>query len=243
MRKIVYIIATPIMLITCFILLFPSYADATTITPAPTTTAQRIVTLWLQATDSCKQALPGASFSIINSSGQAFEAPLTRGTARVLIGGSEGGCPIPHGNCARHATGCTAWHILLPATGFVTFRIVENTKRARGNGLVFVENPTGPGGSGLDGFSPCTGGSACHSESAIVVVNSSGTLTATVRNVSPDRTVETYGPFTGKVNDPVMFHNYMVGNNYKSDPCDASKGNVQMNYGTGTESAHCMYVP
>jgi hypothetical protein len=232
---------TLIMLTACFVLLFPSRVNATT--GAPAATVQRTVTLWLQATDSCEQALPGASFSLVNASGQTFVAPLTRGTARVTIADARGACPLAHGNCTRRAAGCTAWHIVVPATGSVTYRIVENATRARGNGLTFLENPTGPGGSALDGFAVCTGGSACHSESGTVTVSSSGTMTVIVKNVAPDTTVQTYGPFTGKANDPVLFHNYMVGNNYKSDPCDASKGNVQMNYGTGTESAHCMYVP
>lgn len=253
MRRIFYIMAAMIMLTTCFILLSPSRAYAATVVPttnvvptltiAPTTTVQRTVTLWLQATDSCQEALPGASFSLINASGQVTLAPLTRGIARTTIDNKKGGCPIARGNCAGQAVGCTRWHIPIPAIGSVIYRIVENTTKATAHGITFTENPTAPGGNALGGFEDCTGGSACHSESGTVTVSSSGSISAVVKNVAPDRSVQTYGPFTGTNNDPVLFHNYGVGNNYKSDPCVASAGNVQMNYGTGVESPHCKYVP
>jgi hypothetical protein len=259
MQKIIYFMATLAMLSICFILLSPSPVDATTIalttTVAPTTSSapaaivtpaipmQRTVTLWLQATDSCERALPGASFSLVNASGQATVAPVTRGIAPVTIRDAKGACPLARGSCVRQAIGCTRWQILVPATGSVTYRIVEDTTKTMAHGLIFPENPTGPRGSALLGFVPCTGGSACHSESAIVTVNSTGSISAVVKNVAPDRTVQTYGPFTGMRNDPVLFHNYGVGSNYKSDPCVASAGNVQMNYGTGTQSTHCRYVP
>jgi hypothetical protein len=199
--------------------------------------------LWLQAADSCERGLPGASFSLVNSTGQAMVAPLTRGAGPATIGKTHGACPMTRGNCARQAIGCTRWRIPVPATGSVTYRIVENATRVRANGITFIENPTAPGGSALGGFEACNGGSACHSESAVVTVSSSGSISAVVRNMAPDTTVQTYGPFTGMVTDPVLFHNYGVGYDYKSDPCVASKGNVQMNYGTGSQSQHCMYVP
>jgi hypothetical protein len=241
MVKIAYCIASLAMLFTNALLLFSSLTDGPSL--ASTLAAQSSVTLWLQATDSCERALPGASFSLVNASGQATVAPETQGIAPVTIGNARGACPLSRGSCVQQVVGCTSWQIPVPNAGTVTYRIVENATPAMANGLVFPENPTGPGGRALLGFVPCTGGAACHSESATVTVNSSGATSAVVNNVSPDRTVQTYGPFAGTRTDPVLFHNYGVGSDYASDPCIASAGNVQMNYGTGTQSSHCRYVP
>lgn len=243
MQKIIRAMATLFILAACLALLQPSPASATTVTPTITQPVSRTVTLWLQATDSCQEGLPGASFSLVNASGQATVAPLTRGTERVTISNAEGDCPLAHGSCALLSVGCTTWHIVVPATGSVTYTIVENTTEATTHGLTFAENPTGDDGSAALGFAPCTGGPGCHGQSGTVTVNSSGSISVTVENVSPDRSVQTYGPFTGTRTDPVLFHNYGVGSDYWSDPCVASAGNVQMNYGTGTQSAHCRYVP
>jgi hypothetical protein len=207
-----------------------------------TTALAGTVTLWLQATDSCKEGLPGASFSLVNASGQAIAAPVTRGAGRETIGSTNGGCPIPQGNCALIDTGCTTWNIPIPGAGSVTYKIVEKTTNATANGITFTENPTGPDGSPLLGFAACTGGAACHSESGTVTVSSAGLMSATVNNVAPDRSVQEYGPFNGTVDDPVLFHNYEIGSD-TSDPCVAGAGNVQMNYGTGTEGSHCRYEP
>jgi hypothetical protein len=234
MQKVTRVAATLLMLTTCFVLLLPSRANAAT--------AQNTVTLWLQATDSCKEGLSGASFSLVGASRLATVAPATRGTSRTTIGSASSGCPITQGNCAQAATGCTEWNIPVPGAGSVTYTIVEKTTNATANGITFTENPTGPGGSPLLGFEACDGGSACHSESGIVTVRSSGSMSATVSNVAPDRSVQNYGPFAGTSNDPVLFHNYEVGSD-TSDACVAHAGNVQMNYGTGTQSGHCRYVP
>ncbi len=243
MQKIIRAIATLIILTVCLVLSQPSRVSATTVTPTTTQSVPRTVTLWLQATDSCQEGLPGASFSLVDASGQATVAPLTRGTERVTIANAEGNCPLAHGSCALPSVGCTTWHILAPATGSATYTIVENTTEATTHGLTFAENPVGPDGSAALGFRDCTAGSACHGQSGTVTVDSSGSISVTVENVAPDKSVQTYGPFTGTRYDPVLFHNYGVGSDYWSDPCVASAGNVQMNYGTGTQSAHCRYVP
>lgn len=243
MQKIVRVMATLFILIVCLILLWPSRASATAAPPITTPSVPRTVTLWLQATDSCQEGLPGASFSLVDASGQATVAPLTRGIERVTISNAGGNCPLAHGSCALPSVGCTTWHILVPATGSVTYTIVENTTEAIVHGLTFAENPIGPDGGAALGFRDCTGGSDCHSQSGTVTVDSSGSISVTVENVAPDRSVQTYGPFTGTRYDPVLFHNYGVGSDYWSDPCVASAGNVRMNYGTGTQSAHCRYVP
>jgi hypothetical protein len=234
MQKVIRFVAILLTLTTCFTLLLSSRANAAT--------TLGTVTLWLQATDSCQEGLPGASFSLVSAGGQATVAPVTRGTERATIGSTSGGCPITRGNCAQSTTGCTIWHIVVPGTGSVTYTIAENITKATAHGITFTENPTGPGGGALLGFVACTGGSACHRESGTITVSSSGYMRAIVSNVSPDRSVQNYGPFAGTIKDPVLFHNYGVGSN-TSDPCVASAGNVQMNYGTGTQSGHCRYVP
>lgn len=247
MQKIICVVAILLIPTTCFTLLLSPPANAATtqmlFSPANVATTQKTVTLWLQATDSCQEALPGASFSLVDASGLATVAPVTRGKNRATINYTHNGCPITRGSCARPAIGCTMWHILVPTAGSVTYTIIENTTKATAHGLTFIENPTGSGGSALLGYMACTGGSACHRESGTVTVSSSGSMRATVSNVSPDRSVQNYGPFAGTISDPVLFHNYGVGSNYRSDPCVASAGNVQMNYGTGTQSVHCRYVP
>ncbi len=202
----------------------------------------KMTTLWLQATDSCKQGLPGASFSLISPSGKVLTAPQTQGMKRVSIPNASANCPTSQGSCILISTGCTSWTISLPRSGSVTYTIVENTKKATANGLTFQENPTGPGGSPLLGFVACTGGAACHSQSATVTVFSTGRIRAITTNVAPDTSVHIYGPFAGTQSDPVLFHNYQVGSDYTSVPCVASAGNVPMNYGTGTQGSHCKYI-
>jgi hypothetical protein len=68
-RKICRMAAIEFILATGFALLPFSHVNASA--------TLHTATLWLQATDSCKEGLPGASFSLVNASGQAFADPVT----------------------------------------------------------------------------------------------------------------------------------------------------------------------
>ncbi len=83
------------------------------------------VRVWLQVMDSCRQALPGANFTLIDPSGSSVDMGPSPGKRRVTV--SPGSCPVRRGNCQEVPTGCLSWDIEPPVSGTATYRIVEKS--------------------------------------------------------------------------------------------------------------------
>jgi hypothetical protein len=186
--------------------------------------------IWLQVIDSCKQALPGANFKLITPNGTKFNAGPSAGTHRVTV--SSGTCPSQRGNCQRVPTGCVSWLITPPTSGVATYTIQEYPTWDATDG--FYENPRGA--TAFTGFVPCNGGSACQRESATFTVNTNGVVSGTTKNIYPDGKITMYpsgGTFSGTQTDPIVFHNFQLGNG----SCD--KDNDKDDHLTGSPSTHC----
>lgn len=199
--------------------------------------AASTITVYLQVMDSCRQALPGANFTLINPDGSQVDAGPSAGTRRVSVG--SGSCPLQRGNCATTSTGCVTFAITPPASGTDTYTIKENPTFDTSDG--FYENP--PGATSFTGFVPCNGGSACpgafdpaKAQSATLTVNSSGVVSAVTTNGYPDGKFSHYpstGSSVGTRSDPVVFHNFQLG----SGSCDGD-GDAD-DHLTGSPSSHC----
>ena len=81
--------------------------------------------VWLQVMDSCRQALPGANFTLIDPSGSSVDNGPSPGKRRVTV--SSGSCPVQRGDCQGVPTGCLSWDIEPPVSGTATYLIVENS--------------------------------------------------------------------------------------------------------------------
>lgn len=188
------------------------------------------VTVSVQVMDSCKEALPGANFTLITPNGTKINAGPSAGTKRVTV--SSGSCPLQRGNCEAVPTGCVSWVITPPSSGVATYVIKERAKFDATDG--FYENPPGP--TAFSGFVPCNGGSACRYEHATFTIDTTGIVTGTTTNVYPDGTKTMYpagGTFTGTKTDPIVFHNFQLGNG----SCDGDSD--QDDHLTGSPSSHC----
>jgi hypothetical protein len=188
------------------------------------------VKVWLQVMDSCRQALPGANFTLIDPSGSSVDKGPSPGKRRATV--SSGSCPVQRGNCQRVPTGCLSWDIQSPVSGTATYRIVEKSTWNASDG--FSENP--PGATSFTGFVPCNGGSACRSQTATFTVDASGIVRGTTTNIYPDRFKAVYpshGVFAGTQIDPIVFHNFQLGNG----SCDGD--NDADDHLTGSPSRHC----
>ena len=75
--------------------------------------------IWLQVMDSCKQALPGANFTLVTPNGTQVNAGPSAGTKRVKVSSSTS-CPLQRGNCLTVPTGCISWLITPPGSGVAT---------------------------------------------------------------------------------------------------------------------------
>jgi hypothetical protein len=188
------------------------------------------VKVWLQVMDSCRQALPGANFMLIKPNGSSVNMGPSAGKQRVTV--SSGSCPLQRGNCQKVSTGCLSWIITPPSSGMVTYHIVEKSTWDASD--KFYENP--PGATSFTGFVPCNGGSACRGESATFAVDASGTVSGTTTNIYPDNARAIYpsgGTFAGTQTDPIVFHNFQLGNG----SCDGD--NDADDHLTGSPSSHC----
>ena len=189
------------------------------------------VTVWLQVMDSCKLAVPGANFTLVAPNGTKFNAGPSAGTKRVAV--SSGTCPLQQGNCQTVQTGCVSWIITPPTSGAATYTIKEHPTFNATDG--FFENP--PGTTAFTGFVPCNGGSACQSESATFTVSSNGVVRGTTTNIYPDGKSTMYpagGTFAGTQTDPIVFHNFRLGN----ASCDGDEDADDHLTGS-TSSSHC----
>jgi hypothetical protein len=179
----------------------------------------RTVTVWIQATDSCMEALPGAAF-VVNGPGIVNRVTgTTPGTLPVGVPGYVHGlCPIPHGSCVKSTTGCVTVTLNVPSRGTnvytITPRVIADT--ADGNYLpndIVILTPKQYLGKGAYSrnysYVKCEGGSDCPrgGEVATVSVNSNGSVSATTLNINPDGYHDPlWGTFNGAQNNPIMFH-------------------------------------
>jgi hypothetical protein len=179
----------------------------------------KTVPVWIQATDSCMEALPGAAF-IVNGPGIANRVTSTTpGTMPAGVPGYvHGQCPIPHGSCVKSSTGCITVTLNVPTSGTnvytITPRVIADTadKNYLPNDIVIL-TPKQYEGKGAYSrnysYVKCEGGSDCPKggEVATVSVNSNGSVSATTQNINPDGYKDApWGTFNGAQNNPIMFH-------------------------------------
>ena len=173
-------------------------------------------TVWLQTMDSCRQAIPGASWKLTGKGLKITKGPGP-GTGPVSVG--TGNCPLQRGNCSTVTAGCLSWSIPIPASGTKTYKIEETTTPA--------------------GYASCNGGSVCPDGPEIVTlhINSAGVISATTLNIYPDETSVMYptsgAPYSGAITDPIVTHNYQLG----TGSCDGD--NDADDRLTGSPNAHC----
>jgi len=189
-------------------------------------TPARTVTVWIQVTDSCQQALSGATFTVAGP-GTHVTTGATNGGIPVSLPVRGGGCPIQHGTCVKFGTGCTTVVFHVPSTGVATYTItVAKTAPGHGSNLRYAT---------------CNGGSDCRHgpEVATVKLSSNGAVAATVLNHYPDGTTVTWpggkGVYNGSQGNPIMFHEFGIGNG--SIQCDGDHD--ADDFLTGTPGAHC----
>ena len=200
------------VLIPCLVSLF--LVGATGAAAQSTSTASKKI--WLQTMDSCRQAIPGASFTLKGNGLKITKGPGP-GTGPVTVG--SGSCPIQRGDCVNVPTGCLSWNIAIPASGSVTYKIKETTTPK--------------------GYVPCDGGSVCPGgpEVATLTINSKGAVSATTLNIYPDGTSVTYptsgAPYTATQSDPIVTHNFQLG----TGSCDGDHDKDDRL--TGSPSSHC----
>lgn len=221
-------------------------------TPASAASARpKTVTVWIQATDSCMEALPGAAF-VVNGSGIVNR--VTGTTPGVLPVGVptyvHGHCPVDRGTCVKSTTGCTTAVLPVPAKGTATYTITPRVIAGKQylNGIVVLVPAQYRGKGAYDrnySYVECEGGSDCaHGpEIATVRVSSNGSVSATTQNINPDgykdRLWPSTGAFSGKQADPIEFHLFGA-----SAPNDFSMTCVDGGHGlrdhmTGYRWPHC----
>jgi hypothetical protein len=195
--------------------------------PPTVTTA----TVFVQVMDSCREGLPGAFLDLIGGNGVPVTGPVASGTQRTTITDGSS-CPLPTGNCGVNV-GCISWDVPIPVSGSATYTIAEHSTLVATDGL--YENP--PGTAPFTGFVPCTGGSACLDESAALTIDSTGGVVARTTNQEPDGVFSYYPSSstysTATLKDPVVFHNFQLGNGSCDGDGDAD------DHLTGSPSSHC----
>jgi hypothetical protein len=220
-------------LLICVLMSFSEIANAQT--ASPSYIASRTTNVWLQVMDSCKEGLAGANFVLVTPTGAIVHAGPSMGTGRKTVTGG-GQCPLQRGNCTTVTTGCLNLPVAIPVSGIATYTIRADPVLVPADG--FFENPRGA--TPMSGFVPCNGGSACHSESATFTIDASGNIRGSTTNIYPDGAISRYptvngtlGSFAGTQTDPIVFHNFQLGN----ISCDGD--NDADDHLTGTPSAHC----
>ena len=89
--------------------------------------SHKTVTVWIQATDSCMQAVPGASF-VVNGPGVANKTiGPTPGTRLVGLKTYMHYCPVDRGTCVQTTTGCTSVTLNVPSSGTAPYTITPKT--------------------------------------------------------------------------------------------------------------------
>ncbi len=186
----------------------------TTRTAAASAATSSTVTFWVATVDSCRQAVPGASYSL-KGGGITYNAGPGPGTKLQTVS-STGSCPLQRSNCVTVPTGCVSFVLPVPATSKVYY-----------TGKITVTPPN---------YAPCTGGSACRSEVIKLSVSPTGAMSATVTNVYPDGVSVTWptgSHYTGVQTDPAVFHIFGIGKISCDGDADAD------DHLTGGVGSHC----
>ena len=180
-------------------------------------------TAWVQTMDSCKQALPDATYRLTGG-GATRTATAPAGRKRSVV--PTASCPLTRGNCKAVAVGCASFPGL--AAGTYT--------------LVTAKTPPADR-SDPEGFAPCQGGSACRSETATVTVSAAGAVSAQVVDVYPDGVSETFPSattsFAGSETDPVVLHDFGMAPPGFAPQCDGDSD--ADDHLTGNMRGHCGY--
>ena len=243
-----WVVATVAILAVIGAATFTFLNDGTPVSAA--SAGSRTVTVWLQATDSCMEALPGAAF-VVNGPGMVNRVTgTTPGTLPVGVPTYAHKCPVDRGTCAKSTTGCITAVLNVPATGTTTYTITPRVIAGKQylNGIVVLVPAQYRGKGAFDrnySYVECEGGSDCaHGpEVATVRVSSNGSVSATTQNINPDgykdKLWPSAGAFSGKQNDPIEFHLFGA-----SAPNDFSMTCVDGGHGlrdhmTGYRWPHC----
>ncbi|WP_220205012.1 hypothetical protein [Reticulibacter mediterranei] len=201
----------------------------------------RTVTLWIQATDSCAQALSGGNF-IVQGPGTNITTGLTGGASPKTLPAyktmprAQRHCPVNQGTCVKFSAGCVSLAVPVPATGTAQYTVTTNRL---------------PPGHGTNvSYAPCEGGPACHmdeqkqpiKEVAFVTVAANGSVQAWTRNTEPDGYVDRWPAsdfFSATPRNPIMFHYFGVAASAHGPfTCDGD-GDAD-DFMTGTSKwAHC----
>jgi hypothetical protein len=208
---------------------------------APAQNSSKTTTVWMQAADSCAQALSGATFTVSGPGINKTTQPTAGKKPEVLPSynatpKAQRHCPENRGTCTTIHTGCTSTILNVPATGTAQYTIIVN------------QLP--PGQWKNVSYAPCEGGPACHSnasglpikEIAYVTVASNGKVQAWVQNTEPDGYQDRWpgtGFFAANQADPIMSHFFGVAATAHGQfTCD-NDGDAD-DYMTGTSKwAHC----
>jgi hypothetical protein len=153
---------------------------------------------WLQTMDSCKQAIPGASFRL-QGNGLSIDQGPTAGSKPLTIDPTST-CPDQRGNCVvSNQTGCVSWDVPVPTSGSKSYQIIE------------LSSP--------QGYVPCLMYPECQNGPVTVTltIDSRGVISALAHDVYPNGGVatwpETGKPYTGSDTDPVVVHNSSANKN------------------------------
>jgi hypothetical protein len=198
-------------------------------------TPAKTITVWIQVTDSCKQALAGGTFRV---NGPGITNVITTPTnGKNLSSLSSDNCPIQRGTCVNFSTGCTTATLNVPVSGIATYTItIQQPAPGR--------KETGDPAYGANWvYAVCQGGSDCSKrEVATVQVATSGEVSATVLNTYPNGATITWpaphGTFAGTQGDPIMFHEFGI--SQFSGPKNQCDGDHDADdYLTGSPGSHC----
>jgi hypothetical protein len=173
--------------------------------------------------DSCKQALPAATYLLAGGAvSRTAQAPA--GRKKTVV--PTAACPLARGNCKAVPVGCVSFAGLPAGTYTLT-----------------TTRTTPPDRSDPEGFAPCQGGSACRSETATVTVSATGAVQAQVVDVYPDGVSETFPAassfFAGSPTDPVVFHDFGMAPPGFAPQCDGDSD--ADDHLTGNMRGHCGY--
>ncbi|HLZ55770.1 MAG TPA: hypothetical protein VKR06_02385 [Ktedonosporobacter sp.] len=225
----------------------PTTAPVPTVVPTapPVSPSGKTVTVWVQLTDSCKQALPGGSV-VVNGPGIMNKVLTVSGSGLVGLNTYQHFCPVQRGTCVQTNTGCASVALSIPASGTATYTITPGVLAGSHYLGGIVYQPPTPLGANY-AYVWCEGGSDCRAgpEVATVHVTSSGSVSATNQNVNPDGFRDapwpTGGTFTATQGDPIMFHLFGAsGPNDFTITCQNDGTHLLRDHMTGTPNwPHC----
>jgi hypothetical protein len=168
--------------------------------PAPTSITAGPTDIVIQTMNSCKSAIDGAVYQLVNSAGSVVAtAGQTVTSQHPGTVSNPPACPLQQGDCVSTTKGCLVFRNVPPGD----YRVRQDVSQ------VVAADATNPAG-----YAPCNSGSACQWQSADVTVSPNGVL-GLVTNVAPNGQVQTFPSdpshatyFAGTVNDPILFHDF-----------------------------------